>query len=66
MEKKRFKKIYIEIINTCNLKCSFCKDSNRKPKIMTPEEFEEIIFKIKPYTNLVALHVKGEPLMHPD
>ena len=66
MEKKRFRKIYIEIINVCNLKCSFCKPSNRKEKIMTTEEFEEVILKIKEYTNLIALHVKGEPLMHPN
>lgn len=65
MEKKRFRKIYIEITNICNLKCSFCKSSKRNPKVMAPEEFEKIILKIKPYTNLIALHVKGEPLTHP-
>ena len=25
-----------------------------------------IIRKIKEFTNLIALHVKGEPLLHPD
>ncbi len=65
MEKKRFQKIYIEIINTCNMKCSFCKAGNREPRVMSIKEFEQIISKIKPYTNLIALHVKGEPLMHP-
>ena len=64
MEKKRFQKIYIEIINTCNLNCSFCKPTNRKPKEMSVNEFEKVIWKIKNYTNLIALHVKGEPLMH--
>ncbi len=65
MEKKRFQKIYIEIINTCNMKCSFCKPGNRAPRVMKIEEFEYIVSKIKQYTNLIALHVKGEPLMHP-
>lgn len=65
MEKKRFQKIYVEIINTCNMRCSFCKDTNREPRIMSLEEFENIILKIKSYTNLITLHVKGEPLMHP-
>lgn len=65
MEKKRFQKIYIEIINTCNMKCSFCKKTNRAPRVIKIEEFEYIISKIKSYTNLIALHVKGEPLMHP-
>lgn len=66
MEKKRFQKIYIEILNTCNLKCSFCKESNRISKIMSEEDFEKVILKIKKFTNLIALHVKGEPLMHPE
>ena len=64
MEKKRFQKIYIEITNICNMDCSFCKKTNRNPQSMTIEEFEKIILKIKPYTNIVALHVKGEPLIH--
>lgn len=66
MEKKRFQKIYIEILNTCNLKCSFCKESNRDSKIMNKEDFEKVILKVKKFTNLIALHVKGEPLMHPE
>lgn len=66
MTKKRFKKVYIEITNICNLKCSFCPDGNRAKLFMLPENFENIINQIKDYTNLVALHVKGEPLMHPN
>lgn len=64
--KKRFQKIYIEILNTCNLKCEFCTPTNRKNKIMTVEEFENVINKIKDYTNIITLHVKGEPLLHPN
>ena len=30
MEKKRFKKIYVEITNSCNLKCSFCPENKRE------------------------------------
>lgn len=66
MEKKRFKKIYIEITNVCNLKCSFCTPTKRAFKFMSVSEFKEIILKVKDYTNLIALHVKGEPLMHPN
>lgn len=32
---------------------------------MTLEEFEMILNKIKDYTNYIYLHVKGEPLLHP-
>ncbi|MBR3660296.1 MAG: radical SAM protein [Bacilli bacterium] len=60
----RFKKIYIEITNICNLNCSFCSTDNRKLKEMTPNEFEIIINKIKNYTNNIYLHIKGEPLLH--
>ena len=59
-----FKKIYIEITNCCNLKCKFCPQTNRKQEFMNIEKFEEIIRKIHKYTNLVCLHVKGEPLLH--
>jgi radical SAM protein with 4Fe4S-binding SPASM domain len=33
---------------------------------MNLEKFEEVISKIHNYTNLVLLHVKGEPLLHND
>ena len=59
-----FKKIYIEITNCCNLKCKFCPETNRKKEFMSVVDFEEIIKKIHKYTNLVCLHVKGEPLLH--
>ena len=59
-----FKKIYIEITNCCNLKCKFCPDTNRNKEFMSVENFEKIIKKIHKYTNLVLLHVKGEPLLH--
>ena len=59
-----FKKIYIEITNICNLKCKFCPDTSRVKRYMTIENFEKIIEKICKYTNLVCLHVKGEPLLH--
>lgn len=66
MENKRFQKIYVEITNICNLKCSFCPDGKRKKEMMCVEDFEYIAKQICEYTNLVALHVKGEPLMHPE
>lgn len=66
MEKKRFSKIYIEITNVCNLKCSFCSETKREKKFMNSEEFEKICRKINKYTNLITLHVKGEPLLNPN
>lgn len=59
-----FKKIYIEITNICNLNCKFCPETNRKKEYINIENFEKIIQQIHKYTNLVCLHVKGEPLLH--
>ena len=59
-----FKKIYMEITNICNLKCKFCPETSRKKEFMSVDNFEEIVKKIHKYTNLVCLHVKGEPLLH--
>ncbi len=62
---KKFKKIYIEITNVCNMNCSFCIKTKRAKQFMNVEEFEKILKKIEGYTNLITLHVKGEPLIHP-
>lgn len=62
--KKRFKKIYVEITNKCNLDCSFCSKSNRDIKEMSVDEFKKVMSKIKDYTDFIYLHVKGEPLLH--
>ncbi len=64
-KKKRFKKIYVEIGNVCNLDCSFCPGSGRKELFMSPEAFESVLEKINPFTDYLYLHVMGEPLLHP-
>lgn len=61
----RFKNIYIEITNICNMNCSFCKKENRPLKFMDVDNFNNIINRIKDYTECIYLHVKGEPLLHP-
>ena len=62
----QFKRIYVEITNTCNLSCSFCIQNQRKPRRMSVAQFSHVIREIKPYTGHVYLHVLGEPLSHPD
>jgi MoaA/NifB/PqqE/SkfB family radical SAM enzyme len=63
---KRFKRVYVEITNVCNLTCSICPGTKRKPEFMPPESFEVILKKIRPFTDYLYLHVMGEPLLHPD
>ena len=62
---KRFKKVYIEISNICNLSCSFCPKTSRRPKQMTVDEFKTVIKKVSPFTDYVYFHLLGEPLLHP-
>lgn len=61
----KFKRIYIEITNTCNLSCQFCIQNQRVPRIMHVEEFRHVLNEIQPYTDYVYLHILGEPLSHP-
>ncbi len=62
---KQFKKVYIEITNICNLRCDFCPQTSRKLEFMQVDTFGKILEQIKPHTNYIYLHVKGEPLLHP-
>lgn len=61
---KKFKKIYIEITNRCNLNCGFCSINKKEKKEMTLEEFEHVLKGIDAYSDYIYLHVKGEPLLH--
>jgi radical SAM protein with 4Fe4S-binding SPASM domain len=63
---KRFKKFYIEITNVCNLACSFCPQTKRQSEFMKLETFRNILDAIKPFTEYIYFHVKGEPLLHPE
>jgi len=61
---KKFKKVYIEITNVCNLRCNFCPKTARKLKFMDKESFGHIIKNVKPYTNHVYFHLMGEPFLN--
>ena len=63
--KKRFKKIYVEITNSCNLNCDFCIANKRKNKFIEIDEFKILLNNIKNYTDYLYFHVLGEPLFHP-
>ncbi|MBD3920912.1 radical SAM protein [Paenibacillus sp. PR3] len=62
---KTFKKVYIEITSVCNLSCTFCPPTARAKGFIKQETFEHVLDQIKPHTNHIYLHVKGEPLLHP-
>lgn len=62
----RFRKIYVEISNLCNLKCAFCPGTKRAPGRMTGEKFSQLLPKLQPYTQYLYFHLMGEPLCHPE
>lgn len=61
----RFRKIYVEISNLCNLKCNFCPGTKRPGHRMSVKEFEMLLPKLRPYTDFLYFHLMGEPLCHP-
>ena len=63
--KKKFHKVNLEISNICNLQCSFCPPVEREKKMMSLDLFQKILPQIAPLTELVCLHLMGEPLTHP-
>ncbi|MGM9986421.1 MAG: radical SAM/SPASM domain-containing protein [Bacillaceae bacterium] len=64
---RKFKKVYIEITNVCNLKCDFCPSSSlgRPLKFLKEDDFSHVIKSVRPYTDYIYLHLMGEPLMNP-
>lgn len=66
IEKKHYKKAYIEITNVCNKNCSFCAGTARTPLFMTTEQFSNVLTQVRPFTDYVYLHLMGEPLLHPN
>ncbi|MBR5721913.1 MAG: SPASM domain-containing protein [Clostridia bacterium] len=62
----RFKKIYVEITNVCNLSCAFCPGTKRKKAFMTAENFAYVAKKLRPFTDYIYPHLMGEPLCHPE
>lgn len=61
----KIERVYVEIGNICNLSCSFCPKTKRKPGQMTLEDFARVCAQVSGYTSYVYLHVMGEPLLHP-
>lgn len=62
---KKYKRVYIEITNICNLSCSFCPIEERQKSTMDLLQFEKIVGQVAPLTEQICLHLMGEPLAHP-
>ena len=62
---KKFRKVYLEISNVCNLRCSFCPGTKRAPHVMNEADFTVLAAKLRPWTDFLYFHLMGEPLCHP-
>lgn len=60
-----FKKVFVEITNRCNLACEFCPGPRRPKGDLAPAAFAGLLPQLSPFTSHLALHVLGEPLLHP-
>lgn len=61
----KFSRVYVEIMNICNLSCSFCHGTKRERRIISTDEFSHILSELSGVTEYIYLHVMGEPLLHP-
>ena len=62
----KYKRVYIEITNICNMNCSFCHGHSRANRRMTADEFNHILDSLHGVTDYVYYHLMGEPLTHPE
>lgn len=65
MSIQKFKKVYLEISNICNLQCTFCPEVEREKKQLDSEKFKNYLSQVSPFAERICLHVMGEPLNHP-
>ena len=65
-ENMRFAKAYVEISNICNLSCTFCPGTTRKPRRMSLDEFSFVLDRLEGYVEYLYFHLLGEPLAHPE
>jgi MoaA/NifB/PqqE/SkfB family radical SAM enzyme len=59
------RKVYLEISNLCNLRCSFCPGTRREKRMLSTEEFRLLAEKLRGHTEYLYFHLMGEPLLHP-
>ncbi len=60
-----YARVYVEITNICNMRCSFCHGHEREPRRMTEAEFSHVLEQLNGVTGHIYYHLMGEPLTHP-
>ena len=60
---KKMHKVYIELTSKCGLSCDFCPSVSRTLSTMEIALFKKINRDVKAFTNDIAYHVVGDPLL---
>lgn len=63
---KAFYKIHIELSDFCGLACSFCTPAKNRREPMPLPLFQHTLRECAPHTDIVALHLLGDPLTIPN
>lgn len=61
-----YSRVYVEITNICNMRCSFCHGHSRQKRTMSRDEFARILHSLSGQTEYLYYHLMGEPLTHPE
>lgn len=59
----KFSRAYVEITNICGLSCSFCPPKNQPTVTMPLSLFKSVTQQLREYTDEIALHVMGDPMV---
>jgi len=59
----KMQKVYIELTSKCGLSCNFCPSASRTTSSMDLELFAKTNAELKEFTNDIAYHVVGDPLL---
>ena len=59
----KFSRAYVEITNVCGLSCSFCPPKTKLSTTMELPFFKKVVEELSPYTDEIALHVMGDPMV---
>lgn len=59
----KFSRAYVEITNICGLTCSFCPPKLTPTTTMELSLFQSVAAQLRDYTDEIALHVMGDPMV---
>lgn len=59
----KFHRAYVEVTNVCGLACTFCPPKSQPSLTMELPLYESVLNELRPYTDEIALHVMGDPMV---